>query len=105
MHPGLLVLGGFLLGTAGVKAVRSNPAHRAYVRTTVCALQAKDYVARVVDEAKAECDDILAEAQYVKAVEEAARDAEEVVVDQTVVAQDAAGDVAVAEETVTETKN
>lgn len=105
MHPGLLVLGGFLLGTAGVKAVRSNPARRVYVRTTVCALQAKDYVARVVDEAKAECDDIMAEAQYVKATEEAARDAKEVVIDQTTVAEGADGSLAVSEETVVEEQN
>lgn len=104
MHPGLLVLGGFLLGTAGVKAARSRPARRAYVRTTVCALQAKDYVTRIVDEAKAECDDIMAEAQYVKTVEAAERDAEEVIIGQTVVAEDADGNVTVAEETTLEEK-
>ena len=102
MHPGLLVLGGFLLGTAGVKAACSRPVRKACVRTTVCALQAKDYVERVVDEAKAQCDDIMAEAQYIKATEAAERGAEDVVIDQTVVAQDAAGNVTVAEETVAE---
>ncbi len=104
MHPGLLVFGGFLLGTAGVKAVCSRPAHRAYVRGTVCALQAKDYVSRVVDEAKAQCDDIMAEAQYIKTVEAAERNAEEVVIGETVVAEGADGDVTVAEETVVEEK-
>lgn len=102
MHPGLLVLGGFLLGTAGVKAVRSRPAHQAYVRATVCGLQAKDYVSRVVDEAKAQCDDIMAEAQYIKTVEAAEREADEVIIGQTVVEVDDGGDVAVADETVVE---
>lgn len=104
MHPGLLVFGGFLLGTAGVKAVCSRPAHKAYVRATVCGLQARDYVTRVVDEAKAQCDDIMAEAEYIKAVEAAERDADEVVIEQTVVATDEAGDATVAEETVVEEK-
>ncbi|WP_415979747.1 DUF6110 family protein [Adlercreutzia equolifaciens] len=99
MHPGLLVLGGFLLGTAGVKAASSRPAHQAYVRATVCGLQAKDYVSRVVDEAKAQCDDIMAEAQYIKTVEAAEREADEVIIEQTVVTDDE-GEVAVAEETV-----
>lgn len=83
MHPGLLVLGGFILGTAGVKAVRSRCAHDAYVRGTVCALQCKDYVSRVVDEAKAQCDDILAEAEHIKDEEKAQREAREVVIGQT----------------------
>lgn len=81
MHPGLLVLGGFLLGTAGVKAVTSRPAHKACVQVTACALQAKDCVSRVVDEAKAECDDIMAEANYVKVTRQAERESEEVVAD------------------------
>lgn len=83
MHPGLLVLGGFLLGTAGVKAVRSRVAHNAYVRGIVCALQCKDYVSRVVDEAKAECEDILAEAEFIKDEEAAEKNAEEVIVERT----------------------
>lgn len=103
MHPGLLVLGGFLLGTAGLKAVSSRCAHKAYVRGTVCALQCKDYVSRAVDEVKAQCDDILAEAEYVKAAEDAERDAEKVVVDETTVAEGKDAVVAV-EKTVVEEK-
>ena len=94
MHPGLLVLGGFLLGTAGVKAATSRPVRKACVRTTVCALQCKDYVSHVVDEAKAQCDDILAEAEVIKAEEE-----EEIVVDEVVAAD---GDTLVVEDSVTE---
>lgn len=69
MHPGLLVAGGFLLGTVGVKAVRSKQFRNACVRVTACGLEAKDYVEYVLDEAKAECDDILAEAEELKAQE------------------------------------
>ncbi len=98
MHPGLLVLGGFLLGTAGVKAATSRPVRKACVRTTVRALQCKDYVSHVVDEAKAQCDDILAEAEVIKAEEEAERE-EEIAVDE-VVAVD--GDTLVVEDSVTE---
>lgn len=93
MHPGLLVLGGFLLGTVGVKAVKSKPAHKAAVRATVCGLQAQDYVTRVVDGAKAECDDIMAEARYVKTVEDAERDADTVIIDEASLTVDESGDV------------
>lgn len=88
MHPGLLVLGGFLLGTVGVKAVKSRPAHKAAVRATVCGLQAKDYVSYVIDTTKAECDDIMAEAKFVKDAEEAERDADVVVIEETVAVEE-----------------
>ena len=84
MHPGLLVLGGFVLGTAGMKAVQSRAAHKAYVRGTVCALQCKDYVSRIVDEAKANCDDILAEAEQIKEAEAAECAVEEIAIEEVV---------------------
>lgn len=71
MHHGWLVLGGFLLGTLGVKAVTSRPAKKAAVRATACGLHFKDYVNGVVDEAKAQCDDIMAEAIALKDEEDA----------------------------------
>lgn len=98
MHPGLLVLGGFILGTAGVKAVRSRCAHDAYVRGTVCALQCKDYVSRVVDEAKAQCDDILAEAEHIKEEERAQREQCTVVIGQAETADGSSMTEAVIEE-------
>ena len=76
----------------------SVPTPLAVPRTTVRALQCKDYVSHVVDEAKAQCDDILAEAEVIKAEEEAERE-EEIVVDE-VVAVD--GDTLVVEDSVTE---
>lgn len=64
MHPGILVGAGFLLGTVGVKAAASKPARKACVKGIVCAMRAKESVETVVDEAKAEFDDLMAEAGY-----------------------------------------
>ena len=38
----LLVGGGFLLGTAGIKALTSAPAKKAYVHGIACGLRAKN---------------------------------------------------------------
>ena len=86
MNPGILVGAGFLLGTLGVKALKSEPAHKAAVYTIAQGLKAKESAETLVDEAKAEFDDILAEAGYNKeeaAEEEAAKELAE--------AQDAEG--------------
>ena len=85
MHPGLLVLGGFLLGTAGVKAAKSNLVHKACVRATACGLECKDYVEHVVDETKAQCSDIMAEAEALKAEEDAMREQKEVVIEEVTI--------------------
>ena len=85
MHPGWLVFGGFLLGTAGMKVAQSKAVHKACVRVTACGLECKDYVEHVVDETKAQCDDIMAEAQALKAEEDASRNTEAVVIEETVV--------------------
>ncbi len=86
MHPGILVGAGFLIGTLGVKALKSEPAHKAAVYTIAQGLKAKEGAETLVDEAKAEFDDILAEAGYNKeeeVEEEAAKELAE--------AQDAEG--------------
>ncbi len=86
MNPGIFVGAGFLLGTLGVKALKSEPAHKAAVYTIAQGLKAKESAETLVDEAKAEFDDILAEAGYSKeeeAEEEAAKELAE--------AQDAEG--------------
>lgn len=86
MNHGILVGAGFLLGTLGVKALKSEPAHKAAVYTIAQGLKAKESAETLVDEAKAEFDDILAEAGYNKeeaAEEEAAKELAE--------AQDAEG--------------
>lgn len=83
MKHGWLVLGGFLLGTAGTKAVMSRPFKRVLARATACGLEAKEYVDYVVDETKAQCDDILAEAKVIKAQDEAKSAAsEEIVIEE-----------------------
>jgi len=70
MNPFLLVGVGFLLGTAGVKAAKSEPAHDLYVKSAVAGMRAKESCETIIDEAKAEFDDIMAEAGYEKNTEE-----------------------------------
>lgn len=70
MNHGLLVGAGFLLGTLGVKALKSEPAHKAAVATVAQGLKIKESAETIVDEAKAEFDDIMAEAGYEKAAED-----------------------------------
>lgn len=80
MNHGILVGAGFLLGTLGIKALKSEPAHKAAVATTAQVLKLKEGAETIVDEAKAEFDDILAEAGYDKEAdteEEAAKELEE----------------------------
>ena len=66
MNHGLLVGAGFLLGTVGVKALKSETARKVYVKTIAQGLRVKEEAETIVDEAKAEFDDILAEAGYEK---------------------------------------
>lgn len=77
MNHGILVGAGFLLGTLGVKALKSEPAHKAAVATIVQGLKLKEGAESLVDEAKAEFDDILAEAGYDKAEEDVEEEAAE----------------------------
>ena len=59
MNPGLLVGAGFLLGSVGVKALTSNKAKQVYVKGIVQGMRAKEEVQTMVDEARAEFDDLL----------------------------------------------
>ncbi len=61
----LLVGVGFLAGTLGIKALKSAPAHKAYVAAVSAGLRAKNEYQKVVEEAKAQVDDIVAEATYI----------------------------------------
>lgn len=61
---GLLVGAGFLLGTVGIKALTSPMAKRCYVQGVACGLRAKESYSSIVEEAKAQVDDIVAEASY-----------------------------------------
>lgn len=77
MNHGILVGAGFLLGTLGVKALKSEPAHKAAVATIAQGLKLKEGAESLVDEAKAEFDDILAEAGQDKAEEDVEEEAAE----------------------------
>lgn len=70
----LLLGAGFLMGTVGIKALTSPRAKRVYVQGVAKGLQAKAYYEDVVEQAKAEVDDIVAEATYLT-TEAAAADA------------------------------
>lgn len=62
---GLLVGAGFLLGTLGIKALTSPAAKRCYVQGVAYGLRAKESYSNIVEEAKAQVDDIVAEASYI----------------------------------------
>ncbi|MDR1358785.1 MAG: DUF6110 family protein [Coriobacteriales bacterium] len=61
---GLLVGAGFLIGTLGIKALTSKPAKQLYVQGVAKGLQAKTCYEEIVEEAKAQVDDIVSEASY-----------------------------------------
>ena len=60
----LLVAGGFLLGTAGVAAATSEFAKKGYVQAVAAGMRAKNSYDAIVEQAKAQVDDIVAEASY-----------------------------------------
>ena len=66
----LLVGGGFLLGTAGIKLLTSAPVKNACVRVKNCYQD-------MVEQAKANVDDMVAEAAYITQSEAAADEAAE----------------------------
>ena len=74
-----LVAGGFLLGTVGVKALTSPTAKKCYVQGVAAGMRAKAAYEDIVEQAKAEVDDIVAEASYltVKADDAEGADADE----------------------------
>ena len=55
---------GFLLGTVGVKAATSKTAHKGYVHAMAQCMRVKGEYENVVEQAKAEYDDIKSEASY-----------------------------------------
>ena len=60
----LLVSGGFLLGTAGVKLLKSEPVKNACVQGVACGIRLKNGYQDMVEQAKAEVDDMVAKATY-----------------------------------------
>ena len=65
----LLVGGGFLLGTADIKLLASAPVKNACVQGIACGMRIKNGYQDMVEQAKAEVDDMVAEAAYITATE------------------------------------
>ncbi|NCB91732.1 MAG: hypothetical protein EOM40_04060 [Clostridia bacterium] len=60
-----LFAGGIVFGTAGVKALSSKDAKKAYTHTVAAALRVKECVMTVVTKVKENSDDILADAKEI----------------------------------------
>lgn len=73
---GFLLGAGFLLGSVGLKALTSQQAKKCYVQGVAQGLRAKAAYENIVEQAKAEVDDIVAEANYITMGEEGAEVAE-----------------------------
>ena len=61
---GLLVGAGILVGSVGLKALTSQAARRVYVQGIAKGLQAKSCYEGIVEQARAQASDIIAEARY-----------------------------------------
>lgn len=61
---GLLVSAGFLVGSLGLKLLTSATAKKGYVHLMAQGIRAKNAYQDMVEQAKAEVDDIVAEATY-----------------------------------------
>ncbi|MEE1374792.1 MAG: DUF6110 family protein [Clostridia bacterium] len=82
-----LFAGGVLFGTAGIKALSSKDAKKAYTQTTAAALRVKDSVMNTVTAVRENADDIYAGAQAINeqrageeccaVIEDASEEAEE----------------------------
>ena len=75
--------GGVLFGTAGVKALGSKDAKKAYAHTAAFGLRVKDSVMKTITEVKENANDILAEAKEIneKKASEAAQKAEQSIIE------------------------
>lgn len=65
-----MIIYGFLLGTAGVKALSSKSAKKVYTKATAVALKGIDETMKTAETIKENCEDILAEAKEINAQEE-----------------------------------
>jgi len=76
---------GFLIGTVGLKAATSPTAKKGYVHVMAQGMKAKSEYENIVEQAKAEFDDMKAEAAYIAVSDKdvkAAEDAEATKVDK-----------------------
>lgn len=67
---------GFLIGTVGVKAATSNTAKKGYVHAMAQGMKAKAEYEGMVEQAKAEFDDMKAEAEYIAVADKDVEEAE-----------------------------
>jgi hypothetical protein len=65
-----LIAAGFVLGTVGVKALASDPARKLCVQAVSKGLQIKAAGQDIIEQAKSNVDDIVAEANYLNEQEE-----------------------------------
>lgn len=81
--------GGVLFGTAGVKALGSDGAKKAYVQTTALGLRIKDSVMQGVTSVKENANDILSEAKELneKKAEQARAKAQAQIIEDAAVAK------------------
>jgi hypothetical protein len=56
---------GFLIGTVGLKAATSTTAKKGYAHAMAQGMKAKHEYENIVEKAKAEYDDLVAEASYI----------------------------------------
>lgn len=61
---GLPIAGGFLLGTLGVKALCPDTAKNGYVQAAAAGMRVKNSYDKIVEQTKAEVDDIVSEVSY-----------------------------------------
>jgi len=61
---------GFLIGTAGLKAATSQTAKKGYVHAMAQGMKVKSNYESMVEQAKAEFDDMKAEAEFISVSEE-----------------------------------
>lgn len=88
MKKGLIAfVGGVLFGTAGVKALSSKDAKKAYTHCTAAALRAKDCVVKTATTIQENAEDIVAEAKQINEERESKQDEKSVAGDDTVTEQ------------------
>lgn len=67
---------GFLIGTVGLKAATSQTAKKGYVHAMAQGMKAKAGYNDIVEQAKAEFDDMKAEAEFIAVSDKDVKDAE-----------------------------
>lgn len=60
------VIGGFALGSVGVKVMTSKPAQKLYTHLTAGAFLAKDYVMETAEKVQSTCADIAEDANVIR---------------------------------------